>query len=335
MTAVVTVFGTSVARGETTRFRAPVAEMNDGTPVTVPVMIMAGRQDGPVVLLSGAIHGDEYNGPATIHRLFREITPDMLRGTLVGIPIMSPFSYFCRSRSNDLDYEHLNLNRIWPGDPDGFLSQRAAHVIHEQAIRRANVILDFHEGGIAFMARYVALGGVPGTKPAIREAELRMARHFGQGVPIVDKAIDERAARLGRLGMLSAVGATMDVPVLTIETGGAGALWPEFIELATTGARRILVGLGMIDGPPPHDDREQVIVREGKWIRPQRGGFLRNEPGMDLGVKVKAGTLMGRIEDVFGDTVDELRAPYDCIILDTRHIATVYPGDWTFSCGRL
>jgi uncharacterized protein len=335
MTDMIAVFDRTIARGESVRFRAVVAEMNDGTPVTVPVMVMAGTRPGPIVLLSGAIHGDEYNGPATIHRLFREISPDVLRGTLVGIPIMSPFSFFCRSRSNDLDYEHLNLNRIWPGDPDGFLSQRAAHVIHEQAIRKANVILDFHEGGIAFMARYVALGGVPGTKPAVREAELRMARHFGQGVPIVDKAIDEKAARLGRLGMLSAAGAALDVPVLTIETGGAGTLWPEFIELATTGARRILVGLGMLDGPPPLDDREQVVVREGKWIRPQRGGFLRNLPGMDLGAKVRAGTPMGHVEDTFGDVVDTLLAPFDCIILDTRHIATVYPGDWTFSCGRL
>lgn len=331
----VEVFGRSVSRGESVRFRAPVAEMNDGTPVTVPVMVTAGHKDGPIVLLSGAIHGDEYNGPATIQRLFREIGPGALRGTLIGIPIMSPFSFFCRSRSNDLDYEHLNLNRIWPGDPDGFLSQRAAHVIHEQAIRKANAILDFHEGGIAFMARYIALGGVPGTKPDVREAELRMARHFGQGVPIVDKAIDEKAARLGRLGMLSAAGAALDMPVLTIETGGAGALWPAFVELATTGAKRILTGIGMIDGPPPVDDREQVIVRDGKWIRPQRGGFLTNLPGMALGAKVKAGTTMGRVEDVFGDTVDELKAPFDSIILDTRHIATVYPGDWTFSCGRL
>src|SRR5690606_11886588 len=139
------LFGRTVRRGETATFRAPVTELVDGTVVSVPVMVIVGASDGPTVLLSGAIHGDEYHGPSAIPKLMQGISPRELSGILIGIPIMNPLSYLTEERVASLDYEHLNLNRIWPGDPNGFVSLRLAAKLFEEVVLKCDYIFDYHE----------------------------------------------------------------------------------------------------------------------------------------------------------------------------------------------
>src|SRR5690606_7572730 len=135
-----TIFGQTVKRGEQLSFRAPVSELVDGTVLTVPVMVTVGEKDGPTVLLSGAIHGDEYHGPSAIPKLMKDISPVDLSGVLIGVPIMSPLSYITKERVASLDYEHMNLNRIWPGDATGFASLRMAATLFEEVILKADYI---------------------------------------------------------------------------------------------------------------------------------------------------------------------------------------------------
>jgi predicted deacylase len=96
---------------------APDRLRNDGSPVEVPVIVVNGAHDGPVVWLIGANHGDEYNGPAVI-----------------GVPVVNPLGFYSVSRTVTLDYEHFNFNRIWPGDPKGLLTQRIAHAIFTECV---------------------------------------------------------------------------------------------------------------------------------------------------------------------------------------------------------
>ena len=331
----ISLFDQEVKAGEKRVFRAPVGEMNDGTPVSVPVMVVAGRDKGPTVFLGGAAHGDEYAGPAAIPRLFNELSADQVRGTLIGIPILNPFAYFARARSNVLDYEHLNLNRIWPGDPKGYLSQRMAHHLFQEAIRGADAILDIHEGGIAFIARYMITDGTAEMKRTVGERQLQMARWFGGGVPVNNRTISEEAARMGRLGTLSAAAGAIGIPVLTVEIGGGGTLWPDYVDLVVDGSRRVLRGLGAIEGEVGDIGPEQIIVSDAEWPRPKRGGLLRAAPGIEVGQVLEAGVSLATIHDVFGEVVEELVTPFRCVILDTRFLATIYPGDWTYHCGRI
>lgn len=330
----ISLFGQSLPRSKKASFRAKVAEMNDGTPVTIPVMAVSGHLDGPVVLLSGAIHGDEYNGPATIHALFKELEPSRIRGTVIAVPIMNPFAFFTRDRVNALDYEHMNLNRIWPGDPNGYVSQRMAYTIFEEIIRKVDYVLDYHEGGLSFIAEYLILGGTLSTKQKVGERQLQMARWFGFGLPVYNGTISDQAARLGRAGALSEAAGAIGIPVLGVELGGGCTIWPKYVDMAREGTLRVLTGLGLLPGEVA-DDQGQTVVTEASWPRPAHGGFLIPEPEAQLGRRVAAGTKLATVVDPFGEPVQELVAPYDSIIMDIRFVSTVYPGDWTYHCGKL
>lgn len=330
----ITLFGHTVSAGQTAFLRAPVTELVDGTVVSVPVMVLVGVSDGPTVLLSGAVHGDEYHGPAAIPALMKGISADELSGILIGIPIMNPLSYFTKERVASLDYEHLNLNRIWPGDPNGFVSLRLAAKLFEEVVLKADYIFDYHEGGIAFLADYIILGGTAETRVKVGETQRQMAKWFGT-LPVFDSTTDAAAVRLGRAGALSEAAGSRGIPVIGIEIGGAGTVWPEWVEKSVAGSRRILQGLKLLGGTPEPQPGLQYFCPRAAWPRPAHGGLLRPLPAARMHAVVDAGTPLADVLDPFGNVVETLVAPFRSVIMDTRFIATVMPGDWTYHCGQI
>jgi len=329
----VEVFGRTIPRASRVEFRTKVAEQNDGSDVTIPVMAIGGAGDGPRLVLMGAQHGDEYSGWNVMRAVFAGITPERLRGTLVGLPITNPFAFFGESRVNKLDYEFLNLNRIWPGNPEGFLSQRMAHVIFDQCLRRATHIIDFHEGGRDFLARYMIIGGTEEIRAKVQPQEAEMARWFGQGIPIYDTHTTEAMTRLGRWGMVSEAAAHLGIPVLVPEIGGGGRVWDNFQTDGVRGTRNVMIGLGMLDGTMEGNEAVQHMAPFTTWARPSHGGFLINR--VDLGAVVAEGDPLGDLLDPYGKVVETLQAPFRAVIMDTRFTTAMHPGDWAFHCGRL
>ena len=81
----------------------PVTNRVDGTPFGFPVVVVCGKKDGPVLLLNGAIHGDEHEGTQAIAELTREIEANDLRGTLIGVPVMNVGAFAAMLRGNPRD----------------------------------------------------------------------------------------------------------------------------------------------------------------------------------------------------------------------------------------
>ncbi|MBI4278127.1 MAG: succinylglutamate desuccinylase/aspartoacylase family protein [Armatimonadetes bacterium] len=329
----VRIFGRNIAAGERAQFRVKVAEQNDGSDVTIPVIGVRGTRDGPVLALTGAIHGDEYAGWNVMRTLLPAIEPRRLRGTVVALPITNPFAFYGESRVNKLDYEFLNLNRIWPGDPNGFLSQVMAHRIFDGCLRHASYIIDYHEGGRDFLARYLMIGGAEAVRQKVYAQQERMARWFGQGIPIRDITLTEEMVRMGRWGTLGEAAGLLGIPTLVPELGGGGRIWDHFLQDGVRGTRNVMIGLEMIDGPMEGTDQPQHVARTGQWARPAHGGFVINR--VELGDVVEEAGILGEVLDPYGQVVETLRAPFKSVILDTRFTTAVHPGDWTFSCGRI
>jgi hypothetical protein len=330
---MVSVFGTKVERGQKASFWARVGEMNDGRPLEIPVMVVHGAEDGPRLCLTGAVHGDEYNGPAAIARLCRMTDPAGLKGVVIGLPIVNPLAFYTVTRMVTLDYEHFNLNRIWPGDPRGFQSQRLAHAVFQECVAGSQYVVDFHEGGRDLLARYLIVGGSAEVRGKTFTQVMRMARAFGHGIPLYDRLTKPEEVMLGRASTLTEAAAQIGVPSLVTELGGGAMIHDEYVEIGVQGTLNVMKDLGMVAGALVGHDLEQPVVTSSVWARPDRGGFLTfHEP---IGRKVRAGTRLFTLLDPFGEAREEFTAPFDSVILDVRLRATTTPGEWVYHCGRL
>jgi uncharacterized protein len=324
--------GVRCERGGKAMGRAPIGELRDGTPVTLPVRVVHGAEDGPTLCLTGAIHGDEPNGLAAINRLCDELDPAALAGTVIGFPIASPFAFITKSRISSLDYERLNLNRVFPGNGEGLITERVAAAIFEGGIRRASCHLDFHEGGYDFIARYLIAQDPEGDARLAAE-NLRLARAFGMGVPVNVMKITETARRLGRAGTTTVQANEIGIPSLCNELGGAGRVWPTCVDEAVHGTRNVMKELGMLTGDKVTVDAPQLFGTDSRWPRPTRGGWW--EQVVELGQVVEEGQPVGHVRDAFGQVVEELKAPFRSVVFDVRNTAAIMTGEWTVHCGRL
>lgn len=285
-----------------------------------------------MVGMDAMLHGDEVNGYAVINRLFEELDPEDVSGTLIGIPVANPLALLTNQRISNLEYERLNLNRVFPGNADGFQIERLADLIFREGVLRSDVWLDFHEGGRDFVARYLIVGTDGSTNAGV-ERDLRMARWFGQGVPITVVTITPDMERLARGGAITVQARRAGKAALGVELGGGGRLWNEFVETGLEGARRILRGLGVLVSGVPEVELPQHVCHESTWPRTSRGGFF--EQDVALGQVVDEGQVVGRVRDLHGAVVEELRAPFRAVITDTRHTATIQTGEWSVKCARL
>jgi predicted deacylase len=330
---MLSVFGRKIARGVRESFFAKVGELNDGRNLEVPVIVVNGGYDGARACLTGAVHGDEYNGPAAISRLCRLVDPGRLRGTIIGLPIVNPLAFYAVSRMVTLDYEHFNLNRIWPGDPHGFLSQRLAHAIFQECVLPSTFVIDNHEGGRDLLARYLIVGGTEEARRKTYDRSMRMAKAFGHGIPLYDRLTRPEEIALGRASTLSEAASREGIPTIVPELGGGAMIHEEYVQIAVQGMLNVLKVMEMIDGDLVGQDAEQVVVVSSQWVRPARGGFLTlHQP---IGARVASGDRLLSVWDPFGELREEVSAPFDSVILDVRLRASALPGEWAYHCGRL
>ncbi len=325
------VFGKTFEPGEKATFPVKVAEFPDGTPIGLTVRVAAGSRDGPRVTVLGVQHGDEYGGMEIANRVFDGLNPAEMGGSVVAIPVSNPLAFNAAERASppSMGYENLNMNRVWPGEPRGLLLERIAARLWEEAITGSDAVIDLHEGGKAFMARYNHARGTPETERLVGEQEKKMYRLFGQGVPVLG-GVNTRPSMMGSLSIQAGL---RGIPALSPELGGAGRLWEDLVSVGVTGVRNVLIGLGMVQGEPVGQSISQLVSDGSSWPKTEHGGVLYNT--CELGAVVEEGTRLGVLKDTAGRVLEELRAPYRSVIFDTRWQPTVYPGDWTYHCGKL
>jgi predicted deacylase len=284
-------------------------------PETAPLPILAarGKADGPVLLVTGGVHGDEYEGPAAIARLFQEIEEPLQRGLLLGLPVVHTAARAAHSRVGPAD--GVDLNRVFPGsrEADGRPTPALAHAVFETFVRRCDALIDLHSGGTALVHLPLA-----GWYTSSREAE-RLARGFGPAfhpwrLPDVPGVLSAEAHRAGKI----AVGA---------EWGGGARLDPAGVAALTQALRRALVALEMLSAEgetdePSLDPRAPIA---GDYQTTPLGGLF--SLAAHIGDRVTAGALLGVIQDEWGEATAEIRAERAGIVAGLPHRPVLHPGD--------
>lgn len=249
----------------------------------IPVISLNGAP-GPTLLILGGVHGDEFEGPAAIMRL-AELDPAQITGRLILIPALNAPAVAVSSRVSPLD--GANMNRAFPGDPDGGPTAMLAHFAEHVLIPECDAVVDLHSGGKASVFAPSALA------TRTEDADLfarNMALARAMGLPTVwvlgafndNRSVNSAAARAG-------------VPMIAAELSGGGGTDPEVIDRTEAGLLRVMVHLGMMDGaPPPLPDALTRIVEimdaADNLYAPADGLFDRRATA---GETIEAGDLAG------------------------------------------
>jgi predicted deacylase len=299
----------------------------DGPGTRIPVTVINGTWKGKVLALVAGIHPVEYAPILALYRLKVGIDPRALRGTVILVPIAN-VPGFQRRTVYYVPSDWKNLNRVFPGNLQGTLSQRMAAVITEQVVKRADVLLDMHCGdGNEALIPYT-YWMISGDK-AFDEATRRLALAFGLPDIIIDESRSKDLANAKYLGNTAIL---MGKPAITTECGCLGRTDEESVARNVRGALSVMRFYGMIPGAaePASDpvwiDKYEVVY--SRWD----GLFY---PRLEMGYHVQAGQVVGTVTDYLGNLKEEVKAPFTGILLYTIHTPPCNNGEPLFEVGRV
>jgi hypothetical protein len=260
-----------------------------------PVFEATGPRDGPRVCLLAGVHGCEYSSIAAVRQFMRELDVSAVTGSILAVPIVSPTSFAARSPFVAPE-DGRNLNRSFPGDPDGTFTEVLAHHVFSEFIAGSEVLIDLHGGDMVEALEPFALY----DDSPVRDTAERLARAYG-----LRYVVSDSTHALG--GTTSAAAAAAGIPGFTAEAGGCGLLEPAEVERHLRGLRRSLRAAGVLDGEPDPPVAGQQLVERFLWLRTSTGGWW--EPTVSVGDAVAAGDRLGHVCDGFGDAVETITAP--------------------------
>ena len=283
--------------------RLKVGDLPDGRPVRIPVLIARGAAAGPTLWLHGCVHGNEYCGTYIIHELFRTIDTNALSGTVIALPILNITAFRKKQRMSPFEgYGGGDLNRCFPGRPDGSLTEQMAHAIYGPLRQHADYFVDFHTAMTADVrwALYANAEGEVG-----RRAE-GIARAFG-----FKSTLPAPTDILAGSAMMTA--AADGIPSFIVEAGGKGpAFTAELVAEGCERLRNVLRHLAMLPGEVT-DYGPLVYFSNFAWVHSTRGGLFR--PAVRCGDRIEEGTLLGRYYDLYGEPDGEALSAHPGIVL--------------------
>lgn len=284
-----------------------------GDSMQVPINVIHGALPGPVLCLTGAIHGDELNGVEVIRRVLGALDADDLVGTVIGVPIVNMAGF---SRGSRYLPDRRDLNRFFPGNPNGSSASRIARDFFDLVVRHCDALVDFHTGSFD----RANLPQVRGDLRLPRVVDL--TRRFGATAVLHTPAAS---------GMLRRAATDTGISAVTFELGAPVRLEPTEIEHGVAAIETLMNNLGMTQRVRQWRE-PQPIFYESRWVRVARPGMLFSD--VQLGDRVRQGQRLGRVINPLNDESSELVSPVRGRVLGMALNQVVLPGYAAFHVGE-
>lgn len=307
-------FGHDVKPGESVSTEMVVSESYSSRSVVIPVSVRRGLKPGPTVFVSAALHGDELNGTGAIRTLLQDKTWALDSGTVLMVPVLNMLGFERHSRYLP---DRRDLNRCFPGSAEGSMASRLGKVIFEKLIKRCDFGVDLHTAA-------VRRTNFPNVRADLSNPDCRrMAEAFGSGIILQSK---------GPKGSLRREATKAGCPTIIVEGGEVWKVESSVVECMTRGIFNVLIELGMMSGQTDVPD-SQAIIRETKWIRAERGGFLTMH--VAPGDSIVKGQAIATNSNLLTEDQNRLEAPFSGIIIGMTTLPAVQPGEPVVHIGRL
>ncbi len=315
MSKALIIEGINIKPGDRIRLELKVAKLFDHTEMTIPVEVIRGKEDGPKMFISAAIHGDELNGVEVIKRLLaHKKILSHIKGTLIAVPIVNMFGF---NRNVRYLPDRRDLNRVFPGSKRGSLAAQIAYKFMNEIVKKCNYGIDLHTGSAH---RY----NLPQIRTFLNNPEIKsLAESFGVPVVLNSNIRD---------GSLRQAAIDENVKILLFEGGEALRHDEKIIKSAENGIIATLSNIGMLDKKIAKDytiKKSKIFYANSSyWVRAPHSGSMRIRK--KVGNKVEENEILAMISDPFGITKYPVKSRKSGIIIGITRMPLVNNGDALF-----
>lgn len=278
----------------------------------LPATLICGKEPGKTVVITAQIHAGEYNGTPAVIQAAQEIAPERLRGNLVLMHCVNT-SGFWKQHWRTLPEDGFNLNSDYPGCADGTPGQKLAYWFEKEIFPQADFLLDLHGGSVN-----EPLTPCLFFPKAEKVAEASLAAAKALDVPYL-------IASGAKGGEYSYAANYHDIPGLLLERGYGGYCRAEWIAGHKRNIYLLLRHLGMYESAEPELDYEPKVYEKTVYLESEKAGLWY--PAVKEDDKVKKGQLLGRLEDYFGNVIEEFYAEGDGVVFYYTGGLSVREGD--------
>lgn len=310
-----TIGGQVVEPGTQQTIDLPLPFFYTHSPTPMPIHVVRGRQTGPTLLITSAIHGDEINGVEIIRRLLGHKSTARIKGTLILIPVVNVFGFIGQSRYLP---DRRDLNRSFPGSPSGSMAARLANLIMTQVLPGCTHMIDLHTGA-------VARENLPQIRATLNEnADLKaLAKAFN--VPVV---LDANV----REGTFREAAHKLGIPTLVYEAGEALRFDEISIRAGVAGVLNVMSHLGMTRKRKRLKEHHPLIAKSSSWARAPQSGIARSV--VPLGARVAVGETLAYISDPFGEHEEVVKSTAAGIVIGRARLPLVHEGEAIFHIAK-
>ncbi|BBM02263.1 succinylglutamate desuccinylase/aspartoacylase family protein [Microbulbifer sp. GL-2] len=306
------LLGAEVPPATSTRLAWSPSQHFEGVYSPTAVLVVNGAKPGPVLCLTAAVHGDELNGVETVRRVMYDLDAEQLNGAVIGVPIVNLQGFH---RSSRYLTDRRDLNRHFPGDPNGSSASRIANSFFHEVISHCNAVVDLHTGSF-YRTNLPQLRGDL-SNPKI----VKMTKGFGSTV-VLHSA--------GAKGTLRRAAVEAGIPTVTLEAGAPMVLDERSVSHSVKGIRTLLNQLGMVSKFRLWGDPEPVYYNS-TWQRSSNGGIIFSE--VQLGEFVRKGDLLGTVTNPITNVRTEIRSEHNGRVLGMALDQVVQPGFAAYHIG--
>lgn len=286
------------------RFESPVLGK-----LEVPYYDVRGEKDGPTLAVTAGVHGCEYSSIAAVSDVVRALEGQKLAGRVVAVPVVNTSAFYNRTPFVTPE-DGKNLNRCFPGNPDGTYSEALAHHVFEEVIAKCDYLIDLHGGDmVEALEPFMLFDESP-----VEEAARAMAKAFGLPYAICQP----RADRIE--GTTVAAAADAGIPAMVAEAGGRGLVEDDARRVLSDGVQNVMRSLEMLPRAAS-TTIETTVFRRFLWLySPEQGWW---DPAVRVGDSVDAGQVLGTVRTTLGEEPEQITAPGGGVVLFMTSVPAV------------
>ncbi len=305
--------GIRIRPGQTLNIDIAIARLPTHTLIDLPVFIKRAKEDGPVVLISGGIHGDEVNGIVAVRKMLEEEIIVPVKGTIIFMPLVNVYGFLSSSRTFP---DGRDLNRSFPGSKKGSLASQIAFILSNEIIPIIDYGIDFHTGG-RMLSNFPQIRVDYKDKRGLELANA-FGTHFILNSPHIDKSFRKEAYKRRK-------------HIIVYEGGESMRLDDYAVEEAISGTKRMLIYLGMLESETA--SKSTIMIKESSWVRAKVSGIFTSN--VKLGDEVKKGQIIAKITDPYGQVKVPVKATNNGHVVGLNNNPVVNSGDALVHIGRV